>query len=81
MTCGGHQKRLPMFYLMVLLKSPVTPAAGLPQSSVDVVLSGLLPPPAFSHSASDLAELARILRPSGTLLLREPVSTPGQWVM
>ena len=45
---------------------------------MDVVLSGYLPPPSFSHSPSFLEELARILKPSGTLILREPVATRGE---
>ena len=45
---------------------------------MDVVLSGYLPPPSFSHSSSFLVELAKILKPSGTLILREPVTTQGE---
>jgi hypothetical protein len=48
-----------------------------PESSVDVILSGCLPPPSLSHSSSVLAELARLLKPSGSLFLREPVATTG----
>lgn len=47
------------------------------ESSVDVILSGYIPPPSFSHTSSVLAELARLLKPSGTLFLREPVATTG----
>ena len=52
-----------------------------PQSSVDVVLSGFLPPPSLSHSPSLLAEIARVLKPSGTALLREPVTLEGRAVL
>ena len=45
---------------------------------MDVVLTGFLPPPTLTHSPPLLAELARLLRPSGLLLLREPVATSGE---
>ncbi|XP_054026123.1 anamorsin [Dryobates pubescens] len=43
------------------------------ESSFDVVLSGLVPGGAAQHSAPLLAEVARVLRPGGRVLLREPV--------
>ncbi|XP_069510158.1 anamorsin [Ambystoma mexicanum] len=50
------------------------------ESSFDVILSGLVLNSAAVHSSEVLAEMARILRPGGRILLREPVSpsvTPG----
>lgn len=46
-------------------------------SSFDVILSGVIPPPCFSHTSELLEEFARILRPSGLLYLVEPVTTGG----
>lgn len=51
--------------------------AGHSASSFDAILSGLVPPSSLSHSADLLEELARLLKPSGSLLLIEPVSTNG----
>ncbi|XP_064393693.1 anamorsin homolog [Halichondria panicea] len=48
--------------------------AGLPSSSFDNVLSGVVPPASLSHSQDLLEEMVRLLKPSGTLLLLEPVS-------
>ncbi|NXG57525.1 CPIN1 protein, partial [Hemiprocne comata] len=45
------------------------------ESSFDVVLSGVVPGSAAQHSAELLAEVARILKPGGRLLLKEPVVT------
>ncbi|XP_054245597.1 anamorsin [Indicator indicator] len=45
------------------------------ESSFDVVLSGLVPGSAAQHSAEVLAEIARILKPGGRVLLKEPVLT------
>ncbi|XP_068027186.1 anamorsin [Melanerpes formicivorus] len=45
------------------------------ESSFEVVLSGLVPGSAAQHSAELLAEIARVLRPGGRVLLREPVLT------
>ncbi|XP_061863467.1 anamorsin [Colius striatus] len=48
------------------------------ESSFDVVLSGLVPGSTAQHSAEVLAEIARILKPGGRVLLKEPVVTePG----
>ncbi|NXX85381.1 CPIN1 protein, partial [Urocolius indicus] len=48
------------------------------ESSFDVVLSGVVPGSAAQHSAEVLAEIARILKPGGRVLLKEPVVTePG----
>lgn len=52
--------------------------AGHPDSSFSLIFSGVLPPAALSHSSEFLAELARVLRPSGSLLLWEPVTLQGQ---
>ncbi|CAI8032858.1 Anamorsin [Geodia barretti] len=45
------------------------------ESSVEVVLTGFLPPPSLTHSPPLLGELARLLKPSGLLFLREPITT------
>lgn len=45
------------------------------ESSFDVVLSGLVPGSTTVHSTEILAEIARILRPGGQVLLKEPVET------
>ncbi|XP_051485072.1 anamorsin [Apus apus] len=45
------------------------------ESSFDVVLSGVVPGSAAQHSAEVLAEVARILKPGGRLLMKEPVVT------
>ncbi|XP_006035548.1 anamorsin [Alligator sinensis] len=43
------------------------------ESSFDVVLSGMVPGSTTLHSAEVLAEIARILKPGGCVLLKEPV--------
>ena len=55
-------------------------AAGYPESSFDTVLSGVLPPSLLSHPLDLLAEMARIMKPSGTIVIWEPVATEG-WHM
>ncbi|XP_052651738.1 anamorsin isoform X3 [Harpia harpyja] len=45
------------------------------ESSFDVVLSGVVPGSTAQHSAEVLAEIARILKPGGRVLLKEPVVT------
>ncbi|XP_071613392.1 anamorsin [Heliangelus exortis] len=45
------------------------------ESSFDVVLSGVVPGSTGQHSAKVLAEIARILKPGGRVLLRELVVT------
>ena len=54
-----------------------TSLVGHSESSFDTVLSGVLPPATLTHSSDLLAEVARILKPSGTLLMREPVTLQG----
>uniref|UniRef100_A0A6J0TYQ2 Anamorsin n=1 Tax=Pogona vitticeps TaxID=103695 RepID=A0A6J0TYQ2_9SAUR len=45
------------------------------ESSFDVVLSGLIPGGCTVHSAEVLAEIARIVKPGGRVLLKEVVTT------
>lgn len=45
------------------------------ESSFDVILSGVVPGSTAQHSAEVLAEIARILKPGGRVLLKEPVIT------
>ncbi|XP_063168941.1 anamorsin [Candoia aspera] len=45
------------------------------ESSFDVVLSGLVPGSLTQHSAEVLAEIARIVKPGGRVLLKEAVTT------
>ncbi|KFO89178.1 Anamorsin [Buceros rhinoceros silvestris] len=45
------------------------------ESSFDVVLSGMVPGSTAQHSTEVLAEIARILKPGGRVLLKEPVLT------
>ena len=53
-------------------------AAAHPGSSFDTVLSDLIPPPSLSHTTALLEEFARLLKPSGSLVLAEPVSCQGR---
>lgn len=43
-----------------------------PESSFDIVYSGVTFPSAFIHDLETLAEIASILKPSGSLVLRQP---------
>uniref|UniRef100_U3JWV0 Anamorsin n=1 Tax=Ficedula albicollis TaxID=59894 RepID=U3JWV0_FICAL len=45
------------------------------ESSFDVILSGMVPGSTAQHSVELLAEIARILKPGGRVLLKEPVVT------
>ena len=47
--------------------------ASYTKSSFDVVLCGVVPPPSFVHGDDLLEELGRILKPSGSLVITEPV--------
>ncbi|KAK2529987.1 Ciapin1 [Columba guinea] len=48
------------------------------ESSFDVILSGVVPGSTAQHSAEVLAEIARILKPGGRVLLKEPVVTESE---
>ncbi|KAM8799272.1 anamorsin [Eudromia elegans] len=48
------------------------------ESSFDVILSGMVPGSTAQHSADVLAEIARILKPGGRVLLKEPVVTESE---
>jgi len=43
-----------------------------PNSSFDVAISGLLSPSTYIHNTEILAEIARVLKPNGKFLVREP---------
>lgn len=45
------------------------------ESGFDVVLSGLVPGSLTAHNEEILAEIARIVKPEGRVLLREVVTT------
>lgn len=45
------------------------------ESSFDVILSGMVPGSTAQHNVELLAEVARILKPGGRVLLKEPVVT------
>ncbi|KAK9392912.1 anamorsin [Crotalus adamanteus] len=45
------------------------------ESSFDVILSGLVPGSLMQHSTEVLAEIARIVKPGGRVLLKEAVTT------
>ncbi|OXB58523.1 hypothetical protein ASZ78_009088 [Callipepla squamata] len=48
------------------------------ESSFDVILSGVVPGSTMQHSSEVLAEIARILKPGGRVLLKEPVVTGSE---
>lgn len=50
-------------------------AAAHKESSFDVILSGMVPGSTVQHTTEVLAEIARILKPGGRVLLKEPVVT------
>eukprot|EP00112_Aurelia_sp_Birch-Aquarium-sp1_P009253 Seg2043.3 transcript_id=Seg2043.3/GoldUCD/mRNA.D3Y31 product=Anamorsin protein_id=Seg2043.3/GoldUCD/D3Y31 len=50
----------------------ILPSSAHPSSSFDVAISGLLSPSTYIHNTDILAEIARILKPSGKFLVREP---------
>ena len=43
-----------------------------------MVLSGVIPPPIYIHGSELLDEVARIMKPSGTLTLSEPITLLGK---
>ena len=53
-----------------------------PDSSFDVAISGAVPLACLPHSSEILEEMARVLKPNGTLHVCEPVVTRGKhWVV
>ena len=52
--------------------------AGYPESTFDVVLCGVVPPVSFIHSNELLEEIARVMKPSGILTIKEPVTLNGK---
>ena len=52
--------------------------AGYPDSHFDIALCGAIPPSSFVHGEELLEELVRILKPSGSLVLKEPVTNNGE---
>lgn len=55
----------------------ISVAAGYSENSFDTVMCGIIPPPSCIHGNDLLEEMIRILKPSGSLLLKEPVITNG----
>ena len=51
--------------------------AGYEEGTFDVILSGVVSPVCLSHNTDLLAEYARILKPSGLVVIREPVVDQG----
>ena len=45
------------------------------QSTFDYVLLGVLPPVSYIHNSELLEEIARVMKPSGVLTLKEPITT------
>ncbi|XP_064436762.1 anamorsin [Mirounga angustirostris] len=68
-TLTGNEGRVSVENINQLLQSAHK------ESSFDIILSGVIPGSTALHSAEILAEMARILRPGGSLFLREPVET------
>lgn len=51
--------------------------AGYEEGRFDVILSGIVTPVCLSHDHDLLVEYARILKPSGLLIIREPIVEQG----
>ena len=51
--------------------------AAYEEGTFDVILSGVVSPVCLSHNTDLLAEYARILKPSGLVVIREPVVDQG----
>ena len=58
--------------IMLTVSLYLSLTASHPNSSFDVVLSGVVWPSLLFHSLDFLTEIARILKPSGKLTLTEP---------
>ena len=54
------------------------PTVGYSQSSFDTVLCGIVDPPSVTHSAQLLEEVTRLLKPTGQIIVREPVCINGK---
>lgn len=52
--------------------------AGYEEDTFDVVLSGIITPVCLPHEHDLLAEFARILKPSGLLIISEPIVNQGE---
>ena len=55
----------------------LTTVAGYHEGTFDVILSGIVTPVCLSHDHDLLTEYARILKPSGLLIIREPIVDQG----
>ena len=60
-----------VFSVVILITVIILFTASHPESFFDVVLSGMIFPSLLVHSLDLLAEIARILKPSGKLTLTE----------
>ena len=82
--CGKLTRKYPHmfidythFSILLSMDIPFTPA-GYEDGTFDVILSGVVSPVCLSHITDLLAEYARILKPSGVVVIREPVVDQGK---